>query len=57
MNRIWGSPPTIIIVLEVAGEEDITVCQKQRSTSALMMPVVLFGKINLKIFNLKFSVL
>ena len=54
MNRIGGggSPPTTIIVLQVAGEEDVTVCHKQHSMSALIMPEVLFGKINLQIFNL-----
>ena len=36
-----GSPISVysIVVLQVAGEEVVTVCLKQRSMSALMMPV------------------
>ena len=36
MNR-YGAQPTTIIVLQVAGEEDITVCHKWCHMSALMM--------------------
>ena len=34
-----GMPPTIIIVLQVADEEDVAICNKQCSMSALMMPI------------------
>ena len=53
----WGVPPTTIIVPQVVGKEDVTVCHKWHSTSALMMPEVLFGEINLQVSNLKCSVL
>ena len=55
-NGPGGVPPTTII-LQVAGEEDVTVCHKWHVMSALMMSEFLFGEINLQVSNLKFSVL
>ena len=37
----WGLLQTIIIVHQVAGEENVAVCHKWHSTSALMMPIVI----------------
>ena len=53
----WRTPPTTIVALQVAGEEDVTICHKWCSTSTLMMPEVLFGEINLQLSKLKLSVL
>ena len=49
--------PTTNIVSQVAGEEDIAMCHKRHSSSALMMPDVLFNEMNMQVSNLKFSVL
>ena len=53
-----GAEIQILVVLQVAGEEDVTVCHNQCSTSELMIQgVIFFGKINLQVSNLKCSVL
>ena len=52
-----GVPPTTIVVLQVAGEEDVTICHKQCSTSALTLPEVFLGKINLQVLHLEIDTL
>ena len=49
--------PTTIVVLQVAGEEVVAIYHNQLITPALIMPEVLFSKINLQLSYLKFSVL
>ena len=53
----WDARLTTIIVLQVAGEEDVAICYKRYNTLALKMPKVLFSEINLQVSNLKFSIL